>query len=103
MAQSVRIKEMEEYVRRIGELLNLVYKKVADTESKINTLEADVSRLRSEVEALRAENIRAKENIVSKEEYEEFMNRLVDSLKGLLPQKPAESTPEYNPTPSDNL
>jgi len=90
MAQPVRIKEMEDYIKRVGELLNVVYKKVADAESKVNSLEADLSRLRQEVEALKAENVRFKENAISKEEYEEFMNRLIDSLKGLLPETPKE-------------
>jgi len=41
MAQSVRFEEMEEYIRRLGELLNLVYKKAVDAESKGNSLEAE--------------------------------------------------------------
>lgn len=90
MAQSVRVKEMEDYIKRLGELLNLVYKKMADTESKVNSLEADLSAVKKEVEDLRAENVRLKENTMSKAEYEDFMNRLIDSFKGLLPETPRE-------------
>jgi regulator of replication initiation timing len=94
MAQPVRIKEMEDYIKRLGELLNLVYKKMTDTESKVNSLESDLSKLREDVEALKTENMRLKENAISKGEYEEFMNRLIDSLKGLLPEEPREATSE---------
>jgi len=94
MAQSIRIKEMEEYMKRVGELLNLVYKKVTDAESKVDSIEADLSKLKEEVEALKAESTRLKESAISKEEYEEFMSRLIDSLKGLLPETPQEGTSE---------
>ena len=94
MAQSVRVKEMEDYIKRLGELLNIVYKKMTDTESKVNSLEEDLSRLRGEVEALKTEGMRLKEGTISKEEYEEFMNRLIDGLKGLLPETPEEEASE---------
>lgn len=94
MAQSVRIKEMEDYIKRLGELLNLVHKKMTDTESKVNSLEADISRLKVEVEALKSENVRLKENTISKGEYEEFMNRLIDGLKELLPETSQEGISE---------
>jgi len=88
LSQSVRMKEMEDYIKKIGELLNVVYKKVSDAESKSNSLEASVSKLRADVEDLKAESMKIKQNSVSKEEYEEFMNKLVDSLKGLLSEAP---------------
>ena len=90
MAQSVRMKEMEDYIKKIGELLNVVYKKVAEAESKSNSLEESVSKLRVDVEDLKAENVKLRENSVSKDEYEAFMKMLVDSLKGLLPVTPHE-------------
>jgi len=55
MAQSVRMNEMEEYIKKMGELLNVVYRKASDAESKVYALEAGLSKLSSEVEALKAE------------------------------------------------
>ena len=81
MAQSVRMNEMEEYIKKMGELLNVVYRKASDAESKVYALEAGLSKLSNEVEALKAEKTRSREDFVSKEEYEDFMNRLTNSLK----------------------
>ena len=86
MAQSVRIKEMEDYIKKIGELLNVVYKKVSETESKSNSLETSLSKLKADMEDLKAENMKLSQSYVSKEEYEEFMKMLVGGLKGLLPE-----------------
>jgi chromosome segregation ATPase len=97
MAQSVRLEEMEEYIRRLGELLNLVHKKMLDDESKRNTLEADLARLRKEVEALKNENMGHKDNATSKREYDEFVNCLIESLKGLLTETPREGISEDLP------
>jgi chromosome segregation ATPase len=88
MAQSVRIKEMEDYIKKIGEFLNVVYKKVSEAESKSNSLETSLSKLKDDIEGLKAENMKLRQNFVSKEEYEEFMKMLIDSLKGLLPEAP---------------
>ncbi len=97
MAQSVRFEEMEEYIRRLGELLSLVYKKAVDAESKGNSLEAEVSRLNREIQALQNENMGLRENAISKREYEEFVNRLIESLKGLLPYTSSEGISEHLP------
>jgi hypothetical protein len=97
MAQSVRLEEMEGYIRRLGELLNLVYKKMLDDESKRNSLEADLSRLRRELEALKNENTGHKDNAISKREYEEFVNCLIESLKGLLSETSREGISEDLP------
>ena len=97
MAQSARMKEMEGYIKKVGELLNVVYKKATDVESKIGSLESEIAKLREDVNALKAENARLREDAISKGEYEEFMNRLVDGLKGLLTEAP-ERVPEGSPS-----
>jgi regulator of replication initiation timing len=84
------MKEMEDYIKKIGELLNIVYKKISEVESKATSLEADVSRIKFDVETLKSENTTLGQNVLSKGEYEEFMNRLVNSLKGLVPETPKE-------------
>jgi hypothetical protein len=94
MAQSVRMKEMEDYIKKIGELLNVVYRKISEVESKATLLETDVSRLKNQVETLKSENATLKQTVLPKEDYEEFMNRLVDSLKGVLPETPKEAKPQ---------
>lgn len=84
MSQSDRIKRVEEYIAQLGRNFNVIYKRVADSESKAKSLEADLLRMKSEIEALKTENQRLKEDAVSKGEYDEFMNRLIASLNGLL-------------------
>jgi len=92
MSTSHRIKEMEEYIKKLGELLNVIYKKIGDTESKISSIEAELSRSKEEIAALKTENVKLTEAAVPKAEYEEFMNRLIDALKGLLPDSTQQST-----------
>ncbi len=84
MAQSVRMNEMEEYIKKMGELLNVVYRKASDAESKVHSLETSVSKLSAEVESLKADRIQFAENIVTKEEYDGFMDRLTSSLKKIV-------------------
>ena len=92
MSTSQRIKEMEEYIKKLGELLNLIYKKIGDTESKISSIEAELSRSKEEIADLRTENVKLTEAAVPKAEYEEFMNRLINALKGLLPDGTQQGT-----------
>ena len=94
MAQSVRMNEMEEYIKKMGELLNVVYRKASDAESKVYSLETSLSKLSAEVEALKAERSRSGENSVSKEEYEDFMNRLTNSLKMIVQEAPRTEMPQ---------
>ncbi|MCJ7768797.1 hypothetical protein MUP79_10450 [Candidatus Bathyarchaeota archaeon] len=86
------MKEMEDYIKKIGELLNVVYKKISEVESKANSLEADISRLEVEIGTLKSENVALRQNVLSKGEYEEFMNRLINSLKGLLSETSKDET-----------
>jgi hypothetical protein len=85
--------EMEEYIKKMGELLNVVYRKASDAESKVYSLETSLSKLSAEVETLKAEKSRSGENSVSKEEYEEFVNRLTGSLKGIVQEAPRTEVP----------
>jgi chromosome segregation ATPase len=98
MAQSVRIKEMEDYIKKRGEFRNIVYKKVSEAESKSNSLETSLSKLKDDIEGLKAENMKLRQNFVSKEEYEEFTKMLIDSLKGLLPE-----ASQKEPSPQSEL
>lgn len=92
MAQNVRIKEMEDYIKKIGELLNVVYKKISEVESKVNSLEAEITKLKGEIVTMKAENLKLVQNIISKQEYEEFMTRLVKSLYGVISETPQTGT-----------
>jgi septal ring factor EnvC (AmiA/AmiB activator) len=92
MSASQRIKEMEEYIKKLGELLNVIYRKIGDTESKISSIEAELSKTNEEIAALKTENVKLTDAAVPKAEYEEFMNRLIDALKGLLPDGTQQGT-----------
>ena len=86
--------EMEEYIKKMGELLNVVYRKASDAESKVNSLETSVSKLSAEVESLKADRTRFAENIVSKEEYNGFMDRLTSSLKKIVQEASQSELPK---------
>ena len=90
MAQSVRMNEMEENIKKMGELLNVVYRKASDAESKVHSLETSLSKLSADVEALKTERTRFSENAVRKEEYDDFMDRLTNSLKKIVEETPSE-------------
>ena len=79
---------MEEYIKKIGELLNVVYKKISEVETKVNALDTEVTRVKNEIVTMKAENLKLVQNIISKQEYEEFMNRLVKSLQGIVSETP---------------
>ena len=94
MAQSVRMNEMEEYIKKMGELLNVVYRKASDAETKVRSLETSLSKLSAEVESIKAERIRSGENVVSKEDYDDFMNRLTSSLKKVVQEASQTEAPQ---------
>ena len=95
MTQSVRVKEMESYIKRLGEILNVVYERMTSLEAKVNSLDSEVTRLKGDVEASRTTIDGLRVQSVPRQEFDELVSSLASSLKELVP----ESTKIYEPTP----
>lgn len=91
MSQS-KTSELEDYVRNIGKYLknvdehiNIIYSKINDLNKKIKEVEDEVMTLKADS----AKNANAvanlKENAVQKTDFDEFVGRLTESLRELLP------------------
>lgn len=90
MSQS-RTGELEDVVRRLGAHINLMYTKIDEINSRIKETEDSVTHLRAEVENNNESTSNFKENYVLKTEFDEFVSRLTESLKVLLPPLPTET------------
>ncbi len=86
MSQSVRVREMESYIKRLGEILNVVYERMTSLEAKVGTMQSELDRLRGEVEASRASTDVLRSRSASKEEFDELVASLTNSLKQLVPE-----------------
>ena len=87
--------ELEDYVRRLGEHINLMYSKLNEIEKKLEESEDKMKDTENSFERLLtgiANNTDAisnlRENSVQKLEFEEFVGRLTESLRNLLPPIP---------------
>jgi len=93
MAQVQRMKDMEQYIKKLGELMNLVYKKMVDTESRVSSLDSELSRLKTEVGSLKAQGMVPDGGAVPRDEYEAFADSLVKALGNILPKEEMVSEP----------
>ncbi len=92
MTQSVRVKEMESYIKRLGEILNVVYERMTSLEAKVNALQSELDRLKGDVEASRASADALRSRSASKEEFDELVSSLTSSLKQLVPETKEETS-----------
>lgn len=80
-----RTGEIESYLKRVGEHINVIYSRLNELSKKIEEMEEKIA----EVKAEQANNANAisdlKTNTVQKIEFDEFVNRLTESLRELLP------------------
>lgn len=81
--------ELEDYVRRLGEHINLMHSKIDEINKKIKETEDTVAQLRADMENNVDAVSNLKENAVQKTEFDEFVSRLTESLRDLLPPLPA--------------
>jgi methyl-accepting chemotaxis protein len=84
-----RTNELEDYVKRIGEHINAIYLKINEVNKKMKEIENEILVMKAES----ANNVDAianlKENTVQKSDFDEFVSRLTESLRELLPPIPA--------------
>ncbi len=90
MAQSVRVKEMETYIKRLGEVLNVVYRRMTAVEARMKSLESDLAKLKADLEASRTVVESLAGQSVRKQEFDELVSSLASSLKELVPEPSGE-------------
>jgi hypothetical protein len=93
MTQSVQVKEMETYIKRLGELLNVVYERMTGLEAKINSLESEVAKLKGDVEVSKSNIDGLRGQSVPRQDFDELVSSLTSSLKALVPESTKEPTP----------
>jgi len=98
MSQSVRVKEMESYIKRLGEILNVVYERMTGLEQKVDNLQSELTRLKGDVEASRASTDVLRSRSASKEEFDELVSSLTSSLKQLVPETKEKTSIELQST-----
>jgi hypothetical protein len=89
MSQTQRTKEIELYVKKLGELLNVLYKKTSDVESRLGSVNSELESIKTEMATLKVENAKAGEAMVPKQEYDQFTGALIEALKTALPEEKA--------------
>jgi len=83
-----RTGELEDYIKRLGEHMNIMYSKINEMNKRIKESEDVIAQLRTNLENNTEIISNLKENNVSKVEFDEFVSRLTESLRDLLPPLP---------------
>ena len=79
---------LEDYARRLGEHINLIHSNLVEINKKIKDTEDALARLKDETANNSDVISKIKENTVQKLEFDEFVDRLTESLRDLLPPIP---------------
>jgi len=77
--------ELEEYVRRLGETINLIHSNVNENKIKIKEITDALEQLKVETQNNTHSISNLKTSSVHRSDFDEFVIRLTDSLKNLLP------------------
>jgi hypothetical protein len=85
MSQAQRSRDIELYVKKLGELLNVLYKKTSDVETKLGSVNSELASIKTEMATLKIENAKSGVGMVPKEEYDQFTGTLIEALKAALP------------------
>ena len=82
---SVGNRELENYVRRIGENIRTIYNKLNELSLKIEEVDKKITEVKADLKG----NINVVSDLqevsVQKAEFNEFVNRLTESLRELIP------------------
>jgi DNA integrity scanning protein DisA with diadenylate cyclase activity len=84
--------EIESYVKRVGEHINAIYLKLNEISKKMDALEEKLAKLKDDQTNDANAISDLKVNTVPKTEFDEFVNRLTESLRELLPPVETEET-----------
>ena len=88
---SVRSNELESYVKRLGEHINTIYTRLNELNAKIEEVDSKIAEVRAELKNNANIVTELKEVTVQKVEFDEFVNRLTESLRELIPPVATES------------
>ena len=86
-----RASELEGYLKRIGQNIMNMYAKLNELDGKIADLEAKFDNVKGELASASSVVSELKENNFKKDEFDEFVNKLTDGLKELIPEAPSEA------------
>lgn len=84
MSQS-KISELEDYVRRVGEHINKIYLRIDAIDKKVEEIEEQITVVRANMANSTQMISDLKENTVHNAEFDEFVDRLTESLREFLP------------------
>ena len=85
MSQPIGQESLQNYVKRIGEHINRIYKRLGEAEVKMNTLLEEVNALKESANANKAEVESLQGSMVLKSEFDEFVKKLTESFNEILP------------------
>ena len=81
----LRTGELEKYVRALGEHIKSLYAKIGEINNKIEEVDKTITDLRAKLANDTNVTSDLKENVVLKSEFDEFVHRLTESLRELIP------------------
>ncbi len=89
MSQS-KTNELEDYVKRIGNHINAIYSQINEIDKRVKGIEDEIIALKTESTKNVSSITNLKENSVQKLDFDEFVSRLTESLRELIPPIPTE-------------
>ena len=87
MAQTPR-DELTDYLRRLGEHINLIYDRLKKIEAKVDAMSKEIADIKESAN-------------VDRREFNDFVNRLTEGLKELLPPIPEEAEEAVEQPPQE--
>lgn len=82
------VKDVGKYLKRVDEHIKFIYSSIEEINKKIKSIEKTVEQLQTETTDNTSAVATLKENTVQKLEFEEFVSRLTEGLKNILPTLP---------------
>ncbi|MCJ7631782.1 hypothetical protein MUP77_05210 [Candidatus Bathyarchaeota archaeon] len=83
MSQIQQNMDKEQYAKKLGEVLNLLYKKTKDLESKVNSIESQLSGLSTKDLESKVNSIESQLSGLSTKDLESKVNSIESQLSGL--------------------
>ena len=79
---------LEDYIKRMGEHINLIYKRLEEIEGKINAVSGVVNELKVATETNNTNIVNLRESTVSRLDFDNFVKKLTESFKEFIPSVP---------------
>ncbi|MDQ1281121.1 MAG: hypothetical protein QG670_2385 [Thermoproteota archaeon] len=75
--------ELLDYIKRVGENINVIYKRLNDLGTRLDALNKEVNNIKATLESDEASMKNLKNSVVMKEEFDDFVKRLTDSFSAV--------------------